>query len=57
MLIIRMLIGFIILFVMFCLIEVLINKDDAYSFCKIVFYIVSIIVLTVLAYYIGELFI
>lgn len=57
MLIIKMLIGFAIIFVIFCFANVSIEEHEAHPVCKIVVGIISIMVLTLLAYCIGELFI
>ena len=57
MLIIKMLVGFLAIFIMFCIINVGLDEDDAYPVCKIVVGIISIMVFVLLAYCIGELFI
>lgn len=57
MLIIKMLVGFLAIFIMFCIINVGLEDYDAHPVCKIVVGIISIMVLMLLAYCIGELFI
>lgn len=56
MLIIKFLVGFLFMFIMFCIINVVLEEDDAYPVCKIVVGIMVIIFLMLFAYNIGELF-
>ena len=56
MLIIKILVGFLAIFIMFCIINVGL-EEDAHPVCKIVVGIISIMVLMLLAYCFGELFI
>ena len=54
--IIKFLVGFLFMFIMFCIMNVGLEEDDAYPVCKIVVGIMVIIVLMFFAYCIGELF-
>lgn len=56
MLIIKFLFGSLVIFIMFCFINVGLEEYDAHPVCKIVVGIISVMVLVLLAYCVGELF-